>query len=121
MVRFHYQGLDVVLKPMYKAGMKLTKSDAVVMLKELEAVVDTAKQKVADANGGFVDDSKDQFAGPCGDSFCYGSCDMAACHYSYRLGKTPSAHNEELQRLQKEAASALTPMIKKLKAIIKAK
>jgi hypothetical protein len=100
--------------------MKLTKAEAIVMLKELEEVVETAKSKVADKNGGFVADTP-QFSGPCGDSFCYGSCDMAACHYSYRLGKTPEAHNRELAILVKQAGSEVQPMIKKLKALIKAK
>lgn len=34
----------------------------------------------------------DKWLGPCGDSFCYASCDSPDCHWELRLGKTPSEH-----------------------------
>lgn len=40
----------------------------------------------------------DVWAGSCGDSFCWASCDAAHCKSELRLGKTPSAHNAEVAR-----------------------
>lgn len=33
------------------------------------------------------------WSGPCGDSFCYASCDSPNCHSELRKGKTPTEHN----------------------------
>ncbi|MEO8035467.1 MAG: hypothetical protein ABI837_13610, partial [Acidobacteriota bacterium] len=39
------------------------------------------------------------WSGPCGDSFCFASCDMAHCRYQNRLGKTPAEHNAKIDAM----------------------
>lgn len=69
-----------------------------------------------DKLGGLVDTSTNKFAGPCGDSFCYASCDMAVCRYEMRKGKTPKEHNEKVMELAKLEPNyyALSLILKKL-------
>ena len=47
-----------------------------------------------------------KWGGPCADSFCYASCNMAHCRSDLRLGKTPKEHNEALEKMKEEELEA---------------
>lgn len=77
--------------------MKTNLIDDVELLKELK---ETAKELLYAAQsrlGGITN----AFEGPCGDSFCYASCDMATCRWDLRKGKTPAEHNAAVRALAK--------------------
>lgn len=38
--------------------------------------------------------ANDKWLGPCGDSFCYASCDLPDCHWELRMGNTPNQDRE---------------------------
>ena len=83
------------------------------LLKELERTASHVYAKAVDRLGGRVY----EFSGPCGDSFCYGSCDMASCRHDLRLGKTPAEHNAviEVRANADPNFQALSLLIKKTK------
>lgn len=98
--------------------MKLTKNEAMVMLKELEEASDNAFNKALDKLGGLVS-SDTKWLGRCGDSFCYASCIEAHCVVSMRKGATPAEHNKVVEAEAAEKARApFVTMIKKLKLIV---
>lgn len=45
--------------------------------------------------------------GPCGDSFCYASCDLPVCKHQERLGRTPDEHNQECDKLHRARADVI--------------
>lgn len=45
--------------------------------------------------------------GPCGDSFCYASCDMPHCRRDLRLGVTPGEHNAIVATLHRDRAQEI--------------
>lgn len=67
------------------------------MLAELKATAKELLGKAESRLGGLTD----RFMGPCGDSFCYASCDMATCRYDLRKGDTPAKHNAVVKALAK--------------------
>jgi len=54
--------------------------------------------------------NKTRWEGPCGDSFCYASCDIPSCRYDLRLGDTPAKHNQKVDELHKERAKHLNKL-----------
>ncbi len=52
-------------------------------------------------------DPNKEWLGPCGDSFCYASCDSPHCHFLLRRAPTPEEHYNVIAReeiLKKEEA-----------------
>lgn len=52
------------------------------------------------------------WAGPCGDSFCYASCNLPACKRDRRLGLTPKEHNEAVSKVHEARATAIIDLYK---------
>ena len=97
--------------------MKLTKNEAMVMLKELEEASQEAFDKAVASAGGTYR-GLEKWEGPCGDSFCYASCDNADCRREYRKGSTPAEHNKVVEAEAEKAREPFWTMIRKLKLII---
>lgn len=52
-----------------------------------------------------------EWPGPCEDSFCYASCEVAACRWERRLGPTPHKHNIVLAKMKREERRAASKLL----------
>jgi hypothetical protein len=66
-----------------------------------------------------VDQNKDNaWLGPCEDSFCYARCDFAHCRREFRLGKSPSEHNEQYDKLVQKELNEMKEAIKEIEDVL---